>query len=411
MCHGQRVLPAPIQGDRRRIPAPQRDPAARAFAHVVRRPGDDAVVGRHLAEGVVRDLHGARWRRPRSPGGPTRGPPSPTPTRPGHCARISCRRRTRSSPTSRRSTTSPPTSTASPTPRAPRCSSSWSPTSARTSSSPASGNTSTSTHGATPRWSTCWTRWRRRPAGTCPAGPTTGCRPPGRTRCGPTIHGSTLTIHQETVPLRPHRIAVGLYSLRRRPPGAYAPIRTRRRRRHDRRRRSPASARADLVLLNDDDLTYAKIRFDDCPLATLREVGIGAFAESLPRALCWLAVWDMTRTAELAGARLHRAGAPVAARRDRHRPADRRASEPGDRARPLRRTGTPATQAREQVTAFARHHLMWATPGGDAQLAWARLLIRLAGSDDDLDFACRAARRLDRRSTGWPSTTTCAGGW
>src|SRR6185369_17510324 len=43
-------------------------------------------------------------------------------------------------------------------------------------------------------------------------------------------------------------------------------------------------------------------------------------------------------------------------------------------------------QAREQVTAFARHHLMWATPGGDAQLAWARLVIRLAGSDDDLDF-------------------------
>ncbi|MBT0566206.1 aminopeptidase N [Williamsia sp. CHRR-6] len=58
----------------------------------------------------------------------------------------------------------------------------------------------------------------------------------------------------------------------------------------------------DLVLLNDDDLTYAKIRLDERSLGTLLE-HIPHFADSLPRALCWGAAWDMTRDAQLPGAR------------------------------------------------------------------------------------------------------------
>ncbi|MGJ9413105.1 aminopeptidase N [Aeromicrobium sp. CF4.19] len=54
----------------------------------------------------------------------------------------------------------------------------------------------------------------------------------------------------------------------------------------------------DLVLLNDDDLTYAKIRLDERSFATLLE-SIATFEESLPRALCWGSAWDMTRDAEL----------------------------------------------------------------------------------------------------------------
>jgi aminopeptidase N len=56
---------------------------------------------------------------------------------------------------------------------------------------------------------------------------------------------------------------------------------------------------ADLVLVNDDDLTYAKLRLDERSLATLRS-RIGEFTDSLPRALCWSAAWDMTRDGELA---------------------------------------------------------------------------------------------------------------
>ena len=55
----------------------------------------------------------------------------------------------------------------------------------------------------------------------------------------------------------------------------------------------------DLVLLNDDDLTYAKIRLDERSFTTLLE-SIATFYESLPRALCWGSAWDMTRDAELA---------------------------------------------------------------------------------------------------------------
>jgi aminopeptidase N len=57
-------------------------------------------------------------------------------------------------------------------------------------------------------------------------------------------------------------------------------------------------AQPDLVLLNDDDLTYAKVRLDERSLATLIE-GIGDFEDSLPRSLCWAAAWDMTRDGEM----------------------------------------------------------------------------------------------------------------
>ncbi len=59
------------------------------------------------------------------------------------------------------------------------------------------------------------------------------------------------------------------------------------------------TARPDLVLLNDGDLTYAKIRLDEASLATLVEA-IDTLDDSLARALCWGAAWDMTRDAELA---------------------------------------------------------------------------------------------------------------
>ena len=54
----------------------------------------------------------------------------------------------------------------------------------------------------------------------------------------------------------------------------------------------------DLILVNDDDLTYAKIRLDQRSFDTLVE-SIDTFEESLPRALCWSSAWDMTRDAQL----------------------------------------------------------------------------------------------------------------
>jgi aminopeptidase N len=113
---------------------------------------------------------------------------------------------------------------------------------------------------------------------------------------------ASFAIEQTAVPehpvLRNHRLAVGLYS--EGPDGLT---------RSSRVELDVAGARtevpelvghpvADLVLVNDDDLTYAKLRLDDRSLATLR-TRIGALPDPLARALCWSAAWDMTRDAEL----------------------------------------------------------------------------------------------------------------
>ncbi|ALG84468.1 aminopeptidase N [Gordonia phthalatica] len=58
------------------------------------------------------------------------------------------------------------------------------------------------------------------------------------------------------------------------------------------------AARGDLVLLNDDDLTYASVRLDPESLATAT-ARIGDITDSMPRTLVWSAAWEMTRQAEM----------------------------------------------------------------------------------------------------------------
>ncbi|HYQ77393.1 aminopeptidase N [Cellulomonas sp.] len=55
--------------------------------------------------------------------------------------------------------------------------------------------------------------------------------------------------------------------------------------------------RPDLLLLNDEDLAYAKVRLDERSLATAI-AHLGHFTQSLPRTLVWAAVWDATRDGE-----------------------------------------------------------------------------------------------------------------
>ncbi|MFE6825915.1 aminopeptidase N [Streptomyces sp. NPDC057690] len=100
--------------------------------------------------------------------------------------------------------------------------------------------------------------------------------------------------------LRPHRIAVGLYGL---DDDSGKLVR-------DERveldidgeltavPQLAGKRRPDVVLLNDDDLSYAKVRLDEQSLAFVTE-HLGDFESSLPRALCWASAWDMTRDGEL----------------------------------------------------------------------------------------------------------------
>jgi aminopeptidase N len=57
-------------------------------------------------------------------------------------------------------------------------------------------------------------------------------------------------------------------------------------------------SRGQLVLVNDDDLTYCSLRLDAESLRTALQ-RIADIAEPLPRSLVWSAAWEMTREAEL----------------------------------------------------------------------------------------------------------------
>ena len=99
--------------------------------------------------------------------------------------------------------------------------------------------------------------------------------------------------------IRPHRIAVGFYNLEdgalRRVHRVEADV--------DGELTSltelVGQAKPDLVLLNDDDLAYAKIRLDEESLAVAIE-HLAAIENPLARAIVWGAVWDATRDGETA---------------------------------------------------------------------------------------------------------------
>ncbi|MGG5753757.1 aminopeptidase N [Zafaria sp. Z1313] len=98
--------------------------------------------------------------------------------------------------------------------------------------------------------------------------------------------------------IRPHRLAVGFYDQ----DDAGRLVRTHREELDVAGERTDVPAlvglrRPALVLLNDDDLAYAKIRLDERSLATATE-HLKDIAESLPRTLLWGSAWDAARDAE-----------------------------------------------------------------------------------------------------------------
>jgi aminopeptidase N len=98
--------------------------------------------------------------------------------------------------------------------------------------------------------------------------------------------------------LRPHRLAVGFYNL-----NAAGKLERVHREELDvdgEHTAVPALAglpRPDLVLLNDDDLAYAKVRLDPTSLTTAT-AHLKDFSESLPRTLVWGSAWDAARDGE-----------------------------------------------------------------------------------------------------------------
>ncbi|SHK98061.1 aminopeptidase N [Actinacidiphila paucisporea] len=185
--------------------------------------------------------------------------------------------------------------------------------------------------------------------------------------------------------LRPHRVAVGLY--RRMPGGALE--------RYARAETDVAGPvtvvaelsgrpRPDLVLVNDDDLTYCKVRFDPASLDTLRS-HLGDLSDPLARALAWSAVWSLTRDAlmpagDYLGLVLLFAGreSDIGVLQSLHLQARTALAH---YVAPDRRD-----LAATELAQGALHELRLAEPGSGHQLAWARFFASVASSAADLQL-------------------------
>jgi aminopeptidase N len=198
---------------------------------------------------------------------------------------------------------------------------------------------------------------------------------------------ASFALEQEAVPdhpmLRSHRVAVGLYDYDE----------GHRLRRRDRVELDVEGHRTavedlvgvrvpDLLLINDGDLAYTKIRLDPRSLTTLTE-SLGTLDDSLARSLCWSAAWDMLRDAELPARRYLKLVLANLAGEDEIavvagllRNAEAAAIVFGD----------PANRepARRRLADHALDALRSSAPGSDVQLAYARAFATAARSDDHL---------------------------
>ncbi|MFJ4921959.1 aminopeptidase N [Streptomyces sp. NPDC088725] len=185
--------------------------------------------------------------------------------------------------------------------------------------------------------------------------------------------------------LRPHRVAVGLY--RRTPDGdlvRYARTETDVAGPRTVVTELAGAERPELILVNDDDLTYCKIRFDTGSLETLR-AHLSDLTDPLARALCWSALWNLTRDAlmparDFIGLVLTHAG----------RESDIGVLQMLHSWTRSALTHYAAPEWREegarQLAGGALSELRIAAPGSQHQLTWARFFAAVATSESDLQL-------------------------
>ena len=173
--------------------------------------------------------------------------------------------------------------------------------------------------------------------------------------------------------LRTHRVGIGLYSGDERKEYVEVDVRD---------ERTPVEAlvgkpREEVVLVNDGDLTFAKVRLDEATLEALRT----PLSDPLARAVSWTALWDMTRDGELPSRDyidLVLSGLPVET--------------------DMAATSTLLNQARTAASAYTapelrddlNRHLVAglarllrdSEPGSDKQVLFAKALIASANSDE-----------------------------
>lgn len=135
-----------------------------------------------------------------------------------------------------------------------------------------------------------------------------------------------------------------------------------------------------LVLVNDQDLSYAKVRLDTVSLATALS-SVGSVADPLARSLIWSSLWNAVRDAVMA--------APLYVKAVCHHAAGEQdialLQTLADNATfALANYCPPETrgEVRAELLAGVEHHLQASAPGSDEQLVWARTLAALGRGSD-----------------------------
>ncbi|MCX5125787.1 aminopeptidase N [Streptomyces sp. NBC_00347] len=194
-----------------------------------------------------------------------------------------------------------------------------------------------------------------------------------------------LAVVQDGDELRPHRVAVGLYRLD--PDGALV--------RYARAEADVAGVRTvvgeltgqekpALVLVNDEDLTYCKIRFDEASLATLRS-HLGSVTDPLSRALCWSALWNLTRDGLMPARDFV---SLVLAHSGRETDVGVLQMLHAQALTAVTRYAAPdwREQGGKVLAACALQELRFAEPGSEHQLTWARFFAAGAATEGDFQL-------------------------
>lgn len=138
--------------------------------------------------------------------------------------------------------------------------------------------------------------------------------------------------------------------------------------------------RPALLLVNDDDLSYAKVRLDPGSENTVR-TSLDRIQDPMARALCWTALWDSARDGVTPASR-------YVAAVEQFAPAESGIgvlqNVLGNAASAIERYVPPSSReiVRKDFLAVVATHLKTAAPRSDQQLAWARTLADVSRHGD-----------------------------
>lgn len=146
-------------------------------------------------------------------------------------------------------------------------------------------------------------------------------------------------------------------------------------------------AAPDLVVLNDEDLTYAKVRLDETSLSSAL-TSLGTVAEPMARSLVWSSLWNATRDSVLPVRTYVQAVCEQAAGESDiallQSLSENALSAVRDYCPPTKRS-----ELRAVLLSAVENNLDGALAGSDEQLIWARTLAALGRSTDTANSRIR----------------------